>query len=171
MLQATINHQLLINVCILNMYLFRNSNNPILIIGIMPENVTDRSWCHKCHKTAQDCDGEEEAVQAKRTMGNSWFQVCPCKKYPTKPRHFFSWFWLTHAKQAARMFFFYIPWYPGSLGPPGHVFRKKLLCRQWKLQIHSDLVWLCMAADFLLIHEKSAAESGFLGCAAKPLAF
>ena len=96
------------------------------------------------------------------------FKFAPAKNPPPNPAIFSADFGSDMQNKLPGCIFFYIPLYPGSLGPPGHVFRKKLLCRQWKLQIHSDWVWLCMAADFLLIHEKSAAESGFLGCAATP---
>ena len=99
------------------------------------------------------------------------FKFAPAKNTPPNPAIFSADFGSDMQNKLPGCIFFYVPWCPGSLGPPGHVFRKKLLCRQWKLQIHRDWVWLCMAADFLLIHEKSAAESGFLGCAAKPLAF
>ena len=99
------------------------------------------------------------------------FKFAPAKNTPPNPAIFSADFGSDMQNKLPGCIFFYVPWCPGSLGPPGHVFRKKLICRQWKLQIHRDWVWLCMAADFLLIHEKSAAESGFLGCAAKPLAF
>ena len=67
------------------------------------------------------------------TMGNSWFQVCPGHFCPTKPRQFFNWFWIRHVKQDVTHFFCR----PGSLGPPGHVLRTKLLWRQRKLKTHS----------------------------------